>query len=153
MLFPYADISLFYRKNFLKLYKWLNVDLILKILNWIVIQMIMKRIYIIFFQWCLKMNYRGFFKIRVLILLTYEDSLEIVHLRDKTQLVDAFYDEVANRYNTTPYKIDYNQFRVSDDSKTLYLVEGDKEIRMSANKVNQYYFSWFNGKKIQQSCW
>ena len=52
----------------------------------------------------------------------------------KQKLVKIFYDEIGKRYRMTPEKIDYNQFRTSDDGKTLYWVVGDKEIRITTKQ-------------------
>ena len=52
----------------------------------------------------------------------------------KQKLVKIFYDEIGKRYKMAPEKIDYNQFRISDDGKTLYWVVGDKEIRITAKQ-------------------
>ena len=45
-----------------------------------------------------------------------------------------FYDEIGKRYKMAPEKIDYNQFRLSDDGKTLYCVVEDNDIRISAKQ-------------------
>ena len=45
-----------------------------------------------------------------------------------------FYDEIGKRYKMAQEKIDYNQFRISDDGKTLYWVVGDKEIRITSKQ-------------------
>ena len=52
----------------------------------------------------------------------------------KQKLVKIFYDEIGKRYKMAPEKIDYNQFRMSDDGKTLYWVVGDKEIRITSKQ-------------------
>ena len=52
----------------------------------------------------------------------------------KQKLVKIFYDEIGKRYKMAPEKIDYNQFRISDDGKTLYWVVGDKEIRITSKQ-------------------
>ena len=52
----------------------------------------------------------------------------------RNRLVKIFYDEIGKRYKMVPEKIDYNQFRLSDDGKTLYWVVGDKEIRITAKQ-------------------
>ena len=52
----------------------------------------------------------------------------------KEQLVKAFYDEIGKRYRMAPGKLDYDQFRLSDDGKTLYWVVGDKEIRVTVKQ-------------------
>ena len=52
----------------------------------------------------------------------------------KQKLVKIFYDEIGKRYKMAPEKIDYNQFRMSDDGKTLYWVVGDKEIKITSKQ-------------------
>ena len=59
----------------------------------------------------------------------------------KKQLVKTFYDEIEKRYNLVPDKLDYNQFKVSDDGKTLYLVAGDKVIRTNAKQGSSAFLS------------
>ena len=39
----------------------------------------------------------------------------------KQKLVKIFYDEIGKRYKMAPEKIDYNQFRISDDGKKSVL--------------------------------
>ena len=56
----------------------------------------------------------------------------------KQNLVKIFYDEIGKRYEMAPEKIDYNQFRISDDGKTLYWVVGDKEIRITAKQGSEF---------------
>ena len=59
----------------------------------------------------------------------------------KQKLVKIFYDEIGKRYKMAPEKIDYNQFRISDDGKTLYWVVGDKEIRITAKQGSATFLS------------
>ena len=59
----------------------------------------------------------------------------------KKQPVKTFYDEIEKRYNVVPDKLDYNQFKVSADGKTLYWVVGDKEIRISAKQGSSAFLS------------
>ena len=59
----------------------------------------------------------------------------------KQNLVKIFYDEIGKRYKMAPEKIDYNQFRISDDGKTLYWVVGDKEIRITAKQGSATFLS------------
>ena len=59
-----------------------------------------------------------------------QDSLQT----QKRNLVKTFYDEIGKRYSMVPDKDDYDQFRLSDDGKTLYWVVGDKEIRITAKQ-------------------
>ena len=40
-----------------------------------------------------------------------------------------------------PGKIDYNQFKISDDGKTLFWIVGDKEIRITAKQGSAEFFS------------
>ena len=60
----------------------------------------------------------------------------------KQKLVKIFYDEIGKRYRMTPEKIDYNQFRISDDGKTLYWVFIDKEIRITAKQGSATFLSF-----------
>ena len=39
-----------------------------------------------------------------------------------------------------PEQIDYDQFKIADDGKTLYWVVGDKEIRITAKRVKRHFF-------------
>ena len=50
----------------------------------------------------------------------------------KKRLVKTFYDEIEKRYKMAPGKIDYNQFKILDDGKTLFWIVGDKGIRITA---------------------
>ena len=59
----------------------------------------------------------------------------------KQKLVKIFCDEIGKRYRIAPEKIDYNQFRISDDGKTLYWVVGDKEIRITAKQGSTTFLS------------
>ena len=45
----------------------------------------------------------------------------------KKRLVDTFYKEVTQVYGLRPDSIDYDQFRIDDDGKTLYWTPGDKK--------------------------
>ena len=45
----------------------------------------------------------------------------------KKRLVDTFYKEVNRAYGLRPDSIDYDQFRIDDDGKTLYWTPGDKK--------------------------
>ena len=58
----------------------------------------------------------------------------------KQKLVKTFYDKIGKTYNMALEKIDYNQFRVSDDGKTLYWLIGDKEIRITAKQIPGHFF-------------
>ena len=62
----------------------------------------------------------------------------------KQKLVKIFYDEIGKQYKMAPEKIDYDQFRISDDGKTLYWVVGDKEIRITAKEYKQSSRAWWN---------
>ena len=59
----------------------------------------------------------------------------------KQNLVKIFYDEIGKRYKMAPEKIDYNQFRISDDGKTLYWVVGDIEIRITSKQGSATFLS------------
>ena len=49
----------------------------------------------------------------------------------KKRLVDTFYKEVTHVYGLLPDSIDYDQFRIDEDGKTLYWTPGDKKISVS----------------------
>ena len=59
----------------------------------------------------------------------------------KKRLVKTFYDEVEKRYNMAPGKIDYDQFKISDDGKILFWIIGDKEIRITAKQGSAEFLS------------
>ena len=59
----------------------------------------------------------------------------------KKRLVKTFYDEIGKRYEMAPGKIDYDQFKISDDGKTLFWVVGDKEIRITAKQGSAEFLS------------
>ena len=61
--------------------------------------------------------------------------------QQKQRLVKLFYDEVAKRYNITPETLDYNQFRLSDDGKTLFWIVGDKEFEINAKQGGGTFLS------------
>lgn len=73
--------------------------------------------------------------------------------KQKDQLVNTFYNDVAYRYNMRPNRTDSKMFRVSDDGKTLFWVVGDKSMNMSVYKVRvtNIFFSGFINKRIQQN--
>ena len=50
------------------------------------------------------------------------------------RLVDTFYKEVNRAYGLHPDSIDYDQFRIDDDGKTLYWTPGDKKISISTTR-------------------
>ena len=59
----------------------------------------------------------------------------------KKRLVKTFYDEIERRYKMVPSKTDYNQFKISDDGKTLFWIVGDKEIRITAKQSSAEFLS------------
>ena len=59
-----------------------------------------------------------------------EAELEV----QKKRLVDTFYKEVNRAYELRPDGIDYDQFRIDDDGKTLYWTPGDKKISISTTR-------------------
>ena len=61
--------------------------------------------------------------------------------QQKQRLVKLFYDEVAKRYNITPETLGYNQFRLSDDGKTLFWIVGDKEFEINAKQGGGTFLS------------
>ena len=50
------------------------------------------------------------------------------------RLVDTFYKEVNRAYGLRPDSIDYGQFRINDDGRTLYWTPGDKKISISTTR-------------------
>ncbi|MCW4239154.1 MAG: hypothetical protein N0E58_23165, partial [Candidatus Thiodiazotropha endolucinida] len=53
----------------------------------------------------------------------------------KKRLVDTFYKEVNRAYGLRPGgRIDYSQFGIDDDGKTLYWTPGDKKIPITATR-------------------
>ena len=52
----------------------------------------------------------------------------------KKHLVDTFYKEVNRAYGLRPDSIDYDQFRIDNDGKTLYWTPGDKNISISTTR-------------------
>ena len=52
----------------------------------------------------------------------------------KKRLVDTFYKEVNSAYGLRPDSIDYDQFRIDDDGKTLYWTPGDNKISISTRR-------------------
>ena len=59
----------------------------------------------------------------------------------KKRLVKTFSDEIGKRYKMAPGKVDYDQFKISDDRKTLIWVVGDKEIRITAKQGSAEFLS------------
>ena len=59
----------------------------------------------------------------------------------KKRLVRTFYDEIEKRYKMVTDKIDYDQFKISDDGKTLFWIVGDKEIRITAKQGSAEFLS------------
>ena len=59
----------------------------------------------------------------------------------KKRLVRTFYDEIEKRYKMVTDKIDYDQFKISDDGKTLFWIVGDKEIRITAKRGSAEFLS------------
>ena len=52
----------------------------------------------------------------------------------KKRLVDTIYKEVNRAYGLRPDSIDYDQFRIDDDGKTLYWTPADKKISISTTR-------------------
>ena len=59
----------------------------------------------------------------------------------KKRLVDTFYKEVNPAYGLRPDGIDYHQFRIDDDDKTLYWTPGDKEISISTTRGGVWFLA------------
>ena len=58
----------------------------------------------------------------------------------KKRLVKTFYDEIGKRYEMAPGKIDYDQFKISDDGKTLF---GSLVIKKSELPQNKAVLNFF----------
>ena len=56
----------------------------------------------------------------------------------KKRLVDSFYNEVSHTYNglRPENRIDYSQFEIDPDGKTLYWMPEDKKISITATRGN-----------------
>ena len=52
----------------------------------------------------------------------------------KKRLVDTFYKEVNQAYGLRPDNIDYDQFRIDADGKTLYWMPGDRKILITTTR-------------------
>ena len=52
----------------------------------------------------------------------------------KKRLVDTFYKEVNRAYGLHPDSIDYDQFRIDADGKTLYWTPSDKKILITTTR-------------------
>ena len=52
----------------------------------------------------------------------------------KKRLVDTFYKEVNRAYGLRPDSIEYDQFRIDADGKTLYWTSGDKKILITTTR-------------------
>ena len=52
----------------------------------------------------------------------------------KKRLIDSFYKEMNRDYGLRPDSIDYDQFKIDDDGKTLYWTPGDKTISISTTR-------------------
>ena len=65
-----------------------------------------------------------------------QDELRQVELEaQKKRLVDTFYNEVSRTYGLRPEgKIEYSQFGIDPDGKTLYWTPEDKKISVAATK-------------------
>ena len=70
------------------------------------------------------------------LLQNLRDELRQAELEaQKERLVDTFYNEVNRAYGLRPEgRIDYSQFGIDDDGKTLYWTPDDKKIPISATR-------------------
>ena len=59
----------------------------------------------------------------------------------KKRLIKTVYDELGKRYKMAPGKIDYDQFKISDDGKTLFWIVCDKEISITAKQGSAEFLS------------
>ena len=66
----------------------------------------------------------------------------------KKRLVDTFHKEVNRAYGLRPDSIDYDQFRIDDDGKTLYWTPGDKKISISTRR-GEFRFIAYTGLEVR----
>ena len=59
----------------------------------------------------------------------------------KKRLVDTFYKEVNRAYGLRLDSIDYDQFMIDDDGKTLYWTPGDKKISISTTRGGVWFLA------------
>ena len=64
-----------------------------------------------------------------------------IHDDKKKRLVDTFYKEVNRGYGLHPDSIDYDQFMIDDDGKTLYWTPGHKKISISTTRGGVRYLA------------
>ena len=57
---------------------------------------------------------------------------EVEFEAQKKRLVDTFYKEVSHVYGLLPDSIDYDQFRIDADGKTLHWTPSDKKILIAS---------------------
>ena len=68
-------------------------------------------------------------------LQSLQEELREAELETQKRLVDSFYNEVRHTYGMRPEgRIDYSQFGIDPDGKTLYLTPEDKKISIAATR-------------------
>ena len=60
----------------------------------------------------------------------------------KKRLVDTFYKEVNRAYGLHPDSIDYDQFMIDADGKTLFWTPGDKKILITTTRGGVGYWHY-----------
>ena len=92
------------------------------------------------------------------IVQSLQDELRETELEDQTKrLVTTFYQEVNHTYGLRLDSIDYDQFRIDADSKTLYWTPGDKTSlspRREEESGSWRYNNWPRGmgRVVQMHC-
>ena len=69
-------------------------------------------------------------------------------LEDQKKRLDTFYQEVNRTYVLGPDSIDYDQFRIDADSKTLFWTSGNKKFlspRRGEESGSCHYLKWPRG--------
>ena len=56
-------------------------------------------------------------------------------VEQKPYVVKEYYNLIKEKYRLDPVYIDYSNFELGPDNKTLFLKVGDKEIQITAKKV------------------
>ena len=77
---------------------------------------------------------------------TYGDNIqslrgEIREAELEPRSVDTFYKEVKRAYGLRPDSIDYDQFRIDAEGKTLYWTPGDKKILITTTRGGVWFLA------------
>ena len=76
------------------------------------------------------------------IIQSLQGELREVELEaQKKRLVDTIYKEVSQVYGLRPDSIDYDQFRIDADGKTLYWMPSDKKILITSTRGGVRFLS------------